>query len=194
MLAAASENLPAGTWAGQKGRSVWIALAAVCSVLLCGAAWVFSSTAKITYIMSYTGIIICLLLLRNLTQNTEKKIRAQIRRGIAQSNNWGVWNVSVTDMGISQSVSGKNSVIIPWESLLYVVETDTDLLFYQKDKWHFGVLPKAEMESLKELCREKNVEVLVGKRKKYVPSWLFSLLIIATMVGYLLIYVCLIPR
>ena len=200
MMTAATENLPARILEEQKGRCVWIALAAVCSVLLCGAVWVFPSAARIIYIMSYTGTIICLVLLWNLTRNTEKKTRAQIRRGIAQSNTWGVWNASVTEMGISQSVSGKNSVIMPWESLLCVVETDAELLFYQKDKKHFGVLPKAGMESreqiecLKGLCREKHVEVLVGKRKKYVPGWLFPLLIAIVMVGYVAAYVVLIHR
>ncbi|MDE5951722.1 MAG: hypothetical protein K2H12_09105, partial [Acetatifactor sp.] len=91
-------------------------------------------------------------------------------------------------------------VIMPWESLLCVVETDAELLFYQKDKKHFGVLPKAGMESreqiecLKGLCREKHVEVLVGKRKKYVPGWLFPLLIAIVMVGYVAAYVVLIHR
>lgn len=200
MLAAATENVPAGTLREHKGRPVRIALAAVFSALLCGVAWVFPSAAKLFYVMSLMGTIISLLLLRNLMENPKKRIRTQIRKGIAQSNNWGIWNTSVTEMGIRQSVSGKNSVIIPWESLLYMVETDTDLLFYQKDKRHFSVFPKAamesreQMESLKELCREKHVEVLAGKRKKYVPNWLFSLLIAVVLVGYVAAYVVLIHR
>lgn len=198
MMTVATENLPARTPGEQKGRLVWIVLAVVFSVLSCGVVCFFPSTARIIYIMPCAGTIIFLLLLRNRMENPEKRIRAQIRKGIAQSNTWGVWNASVTEMGIRQRVLGKNSVIIPWESLLCVVETDAELLFYQKDRRHFGVLPKMglesreQVESLKGLCREKHVEVLVGKRKKYVPNWLFPLLIAVMLVGYLLAYVCLI--
>lgn len=109
---------------------------------------------------------------------------------MVQNNVLGVWETSVTEMGIRQSVSGKNSAMIPWESLLCAVETDNELFFFQKDKKHFSVIQKRELESreqiesLKGLCREKRMKVLAEKRKKYAPGWLFPLLIAIVIVVY----------
>lgn len=189
-MADATEIIQAGTLGEQKDRFGWIAYVAVFSVLLCGAARFFPSVAAILHIVSFMGIIIILLYLKSLSENPERNIRGRFRRGTVQNNVLGVWETSFTEQGIRQSISGKNSVMMPWESLLCAVETDNELFFYQKDKRHFGMLLKGgpecreKLESLKELCREKQVEILAGKRKKYAPNWLFPLLIVAVAVGY----------
>lgn len=191
MMAAATEIIRAGTLGERKNHFVWIVLAAVFSVFSCGAALFFHSAATIFHIMSLVGILFFFSLLRNLLENPERNIRTQLRRGMAQNNVLGVWEISVTDLGIRQSVSGENSALIPWESLLCVVETDDELFFYQKDKRHFSAIQKSwlesreQIESLKGLCREKHVEVLAGKRKKYAPNGLISLLMIVVVAGYL---------
>lgn len=190
MKAAATEIIQAGTLGEKKNHLIWIVLAAALFVLSCEAAWLFRSVADVIYIMSLIVIVLFLSLLRNLLENPEKNIRNKLRRGMVQNNVLGVWETSVTEMGIRQSVSGKNSAMIPWESLLCVVETDNELFFFQKDKKHFSVIQKKGMESreqiesLKGLCREKRMKVLAEKRKKYAPGWLFSLLIAIVIVVY----------
>lgn len=190
MKAAATEIIQAGTLGEKKNHLIWIVLAAALFVLSCEAAWLFRSVADVIYIMSLIVIVLFLSLLRNLLENPEKNIRNKFRRGMVQNNVLGVWETSVTEMGIRQSVSGKNSAMIPWESLLCVVETDNELFFFQKDKKHFSVIQKKglesreQIESLKGLCREKRMKVLAEKRKKYAPGWLFSLLIAIVIVVY----------
>lgn len=190
MKAAATEIIQAGTLGEKKNYLVWIFLAAVFFVLSCEAAWFFRSAAGVIYIMSLIVIVFILILLRNLLENPERNIRSKLSKGMEQNNVLGVWETSVTEMGIRQSVSGKNSAMIPWESLLCAVETDEELFFFQKDKKHFSVIQKKglesreQIESLRGLCREKHMEVLVGKRKKYAPGWLFPLLIAIVIVVY----------
>lgn len=124
--------------------------------------------------------------------NPERYIRTQLRKGMVQNNVLGVWEISVTDTGIRQSVSEDDSALIPWENFLCVVETDNELFFFRKDKRHFiairksGLESREQIENLKELCREKHMEVLAGKRKKYVPTWLFVLLIVVVIVVYVI--------
>lgn len=191
IMATAAEIIQAGTLGKQKNRLVWIILAAVFSVLLCGVTWFLPGATGIIQGASLTGTFFFLILLGSLVQNPERTIRAHIRKGTAQNDVLGLWEISVTEMGIRQCISGKNSAMIPWESLLCVVETDNELFFYQKDKRHYSALLKEGLESreqienLKGLCREKHLEVLAGKRKKYVPKWLFTLLLAVVMVGYL---------
>ncbi|MDE5590664.1 MAG: hypothetical protein K2J60_16245, partial [Acetatifactor sp.] len=173
MTATATEIIRAGFLGEQKNHFVGIILAAVFSVLSCGAALLFHSTAFVFHVISLFGILIFFSLLRNLLENPERNIRTQLRKGMVQNNVLGVWEISVTDMGIRQSVSEKNSALIPWESLLCAVEMDDVLYFYQKDKRHFCAIQKngpenrEQIESLKGLCREKHVQILAGKRKKY---------------------------
>lgn len=192
-MAIATEVIRSGTLGEQKSRVGRIVLAAVLAVFSCGAAYFFPGAAAIIHIASLLVMMICLVLLRNFLENPEKSMREQLRRGRMQNNVLGVWETSVTEAGIRQVIAEKNSVMMPWESLFCVVETDNELLFYQKDKRHFSMLLKAgaesreQLESLKELCREKQVEVLAGKRKKYVPGWFFSLLTAVVMAGYLLL-------
>lgn len=193
MMTAATEIIQAGILGEQKNRFVRIVPAAAFSLLSCVAAWLFPDAAGVFRFLFILGVIFSLALLRGLLENPEKTIRAQIRKGMMQDNVLGTWEISVTEAGIRQSISEKNNVIMPWESLLCAVETDNELFFYQKDKRHFCALLKGEpenreqMEGLKELCREKQVEVLTGKRKKYLPGWLFKLLIFVVLAGYCLL-------
>lgn len=192
MMADATEIIQADTWGEQKKRGlIWAVLAAVFFFFSCWAIWRFPNAGRIISIVSFIGVVTFLTLLRNLLENPEKRIRAQIRRGTVRNDAWGNWEISVTEMGISQSLSEKNGVMMPWESLFCMVETDTELFFYQKDKRRFLGFPKRcmegreQIESLKGICREKQLEILVGKRKKYVPNWLFPILTAIVMVGYI---------
>lgn len=142
MMATATEIIQAGTLGERKNCLVWIVLAAVFSVLSCGAARFFPSAAEIIHFMSIIGIFFFFSLLRNLLVNPERKIRTLLRKGKVQNNVLGAWETSVTEMGIRQSISGKNSALIPWESLLCAVETDNELFFYQKDQSHYTAIQK----------------------------------------------------
>lgn len=195
MMATATEIIQARTLGERKNWLVWIVLTAIFPVLSYGAARFFPGAASLIHFLSLLCILFFFSLLRNLLENPERKIRTQLRKGMVQNNVLGAWETSVTEMGIRQSISGKNSAMIPWESLLCAVETDNELFFYQKDQMHYtaiqkkGLESREQIESLKGLCREKHLEVLVGKRKKYVPGWLITLLTAVVLAGYLwLIY------
>lgn len=193
MMAGATEIIQAGTLGGQKNRELICAvLGAVCILFSCWTAGRFSLYGgTIVSMVSFVGAIIFLTLLRSLLEKPEKKIRTQIRKGTVRNDAWGNWEIAVTELGVGQSLSGKSGVMMPWESLDCMVETDTDLFFYQKDKRQFLMFPKScmeggeQLESLKGLCREKQLEILAGKRKKYAPNWLFPILTAIVMAGYI---------
>lgn len=193
MMAGATEIIQAGTLGKQKNRElICAAFGVVCILFSCWAAGRFSLYGgTILSMVSFIGAIIFLTLLRSLLEKPEKRIRTQIRKGTVRNDAWGSWEISVTELGIGQSILGKSSVMMPWESLYCMVETDTDLFFYQKDKRQFLMFPKScmegkeQIESLKGLCREKQLEILVGKRKKYAPNWLFPILTAILMAGYI---------
>lgn len=191
VMAVATEILQAGTLGGQKKSQVWIVLAGIASIF--GFLWSSQGASLSVYIVSFMGAMIILALIRNLAEKPEKRIRAQLRKGNMQDNVRGVWTSSVTERGIRQNISGKKNILLPWESLFCMVETDTELFFYQKDKKHFSFLLKngmesrEQMEALKELCREKHVEILVRKQKKYAPDWFFPLLTAVVIAGYVIV-------
>ena len=192
MMADATEIIQAGTLNERKKNILpWIILTAVFIMLPCWAVWRYPDAGKVTHIALLMGMLIFLMLLRKRSVNPEKEIRKRVRRGTNRYRAEDIWETSVTETGIRQGISGKSSATVPWDGLFGMVETEMGLFFYQKDKKSFLFLPKWSMESseqiesLRGLCREKHLEILAGKRKKYVPNWVFTILFFFVALGYI---------
>lgn len=192
MMSEATEIIQAGTMGKQKkNRFVWPILAVVCILLPCWVIWRVPGSGWSTYIWLFIGVILFLSLLRVTKENPEKRIRMQIRKGMLQNDPYGEWEISVSDMGVRQSMAGKDNVEMPWESLFCMVETDTGLFFYQKDKRHFVMLPKKcmnsweQIDAIRKMCVERQMAVLAGKRLKYAPNWLFPVLTVGVATAFL---------
>ncbi len=191
MMTDAAEVIAAGTLGKQKkDHMAWKFLVAVFVGFLCWVAWKVPDGEGIAFVALFIGIIF-LLLLRKQIEPPEKEIRRQVSRGTAQDS-YGDWEVVITETGLwrsLQNISGKNIVMVPWESLLCMVETDRELFFFKKDKrGFFGLLKgdmegKEQIESLKELCREKQLPILLGKQKKDTSRRILSLLTGIMIVG-----------
>lgn len=194
-MAAAAEALRAGTLGERRSPMGVIVFTVGLAALLCGAAEFFPGAAVMLHMVSLMMGMLCLILLRNLLENPERALREQFRKGMIKNDILGTWELSVTEEGIRRSSPWEGSIIVSWESLFCVVETDHELLFFQKDKKRFNVLLKESIESqeqlegLKELCREKHMEVFAAKRRRYVPNWFIPLLLAFMLVGFVwLIY------
>lgn len=191
MYSGATEIIQAGTLGGKnKSRLVQMAVAALFLIVPCWAIWSFPSAALTTYSALFVGTLCFLAIMQNLKGDPRKKLRMQLRRGMVQGNNYGNWEISVTDMGIRQDIPGNSSTVMPWESLLCLVEAEKGFFLFQKDKRHFTMIPAECMESreqaelLKGLFRERQIAVLVGKKEKYLPGWIFFVGKCATMCVY----------
>lgn len=193
LMTDAAEAIEAGTLRKRgKGRPVWIGITAAYLVFLGVSVWLLargvSDAQWLVGIALIMGVFFSSLIQSRL-EKPEDKMRQQMEKGAARDT-CGDFTVSVTETGVWQSIqnpSGKTNIMTPWENLLCMVETDAHILFFEKDGKEFMALFKARMEGreqiecLKALCREKRVEVLWGKRKKYAPGWISPLLKVATV-------------
>lgn len=178
-----------------KSRLVWIGIGFAYLVFLCVAAWLY-----IRGISHAEGIFCAALLMGFILsipassrfERPEKNIRRHMEKGNARDT-CGDFEISVTETGIWQSIqnpASKTAVMEPWGSLRCVVEMDSGLFFFQKDSREFIAFLKGNMEDreqiegLKGLCREKQVDVVAGKQKKPMPGWISPLL---KMAGTLLL-------
>ncbi len=178
----------------KKGWLFWIAPAAAFAALtawvICRLVWRIPNTQWLVYAAFFAGGFF-LLMLRHSLEKPEKAMRQQVRQA-AVLNTLGDWEIAVTETGIRKSTPGiseRDSVAAPWENLLCMVETDTRLFFFEKDNLDFYMLLKEKMEegekeALKELCREKRLDILPGKRKSYAPGWLLSVLTVFAVIGF----------
>ncbi len=150
---------------------------------LCWILWQVLKAEWIAYIALFLAIFFMIWLLAQI-KNPEEYIKKQARIEGAQ-NDCANWEISITEAGIWQSIqngSGTTGNTVPWEDLYCMVETDVELLFFLKnDKGFIQLLKTAtegreQIENLKELCREKNLQILAGKRKKYAPRWICTML------------------
>ena len=190
MTADATEVIQAETLG--KMRKGWLFRMAPAAAFIAFTGWVICRLAGLsnTRWMAYAALAagaFPLLMLRNYLEKPEKAIRRQLLQETVLKK-LGDWEIAVTETGINQNTPDMPGAVVPWESLLCMVETDTELFFFKKDTMDFHMLMKekmedGEIEALKELCREKNLEILSGKRRKYASKGTLSALTVFAVAG-----------
>ena len=190
-LSEATEIIRAGTFGKQKKNwLVWVvcttALAAV-QVLL---ALCFPGAALICMTAAFILSIVALAVAGGFKGHPGRRIRAQIARGNMQNHIYGDWQIWITETGVRQDVPNQGNVVLPWGNLRCLVETDGGLYLFKQDERQFLVIPKTclegvgQVQKIKELCREKGMAVMAGKKMRYAPGWLFPLLRVLVIAGY----------
>ncbi|MCM1025856.1 MAG: YcxB family protein [Roseburia sp.] len=144
-------------------------------------------------ILPFMGMILSLSILQYKLGDTEEMVRQQLRKGLLKNPAGEAWEIWLAEWGIGWASPEKKSLIVPWEKLYCTVETESNLFFYLKDGSHLA-LPKktmgsGELERVKELCEEKSIKKLAKRRKKYVPRWVFTLLIFLLIMGHVAVIV-----
>lgn len=187
LLQGAAEIVRAGLFCKPRKRG---AVFGIYGLLLAAAAvcWRLFDGGRMLLGLLFLLAVVLWALLKAQYENPQKKIRRQIKAGILQDDVYGSWEVAISEEGVVQSDPGKGRVMLPWESLLGLVETDIAFYFFQKDKKHFVMIPKElsreQAEALLQICARHHMPVISAPKKSYVPGWIFSVLFAALIIGY----------
>lgn len=126
---------------------------------------------------------VSLLPLRRMI-NPEKSIRKNMQNSAAQSNLSGNWDICFTASGISYSVTQKSKVFMPWTEFSHIAETEYAFYLLRKGNRQFIPLPKEclsgfeQAQDWMQYCRMKGLLPIQLKKAKYVPLWLFRILLV----------------
>ena len=149
--------------------------------------WSLGDIPQILTIPTSLIALIALIGLKNLYSDPEKKIRRQLKSGHLYQNS----KISVFEHGVMADTLEKRKSIVSWEMLGWLVETEFAFYLFKKDKACYAIIPKEclenwdQAEAMCRLCEEKNIPVLRGRKVKYIPGWMFSLLIFIVFAAYL---------
>lgn len=134
-------------------------------------------------------IFFFLLIIRNLITDPEKQIRKNMGKIAVQSNILGRWNVWCNDIGISYSVADKRKVVQPWSDTDWLAETENAFYFMRKNSRQFIVIPKDCIQNNDlanawfHYCNDKGFVPVRIKKPIYIPSWVFTILLILSMLS-----------
>ena len=135
---------------------------------------IFSAVATIFFIS--------LLPLRRMI-SPEKSIRKNMQNSAAQSILLGNWDICFTASGISYSIMQKNKIFLPWTEFSHIAEAEHAFYLLRKDNRQFIPLPKECLSGYEQAlawmqyCRVKGLLPVQIKKAKYVPLWLFRILL-----------------
>lgn len=172
----------------KKNKIILAVFAIDFSIFICGCIF------KINYWIIFL-IFITLIFLLNLASNNmvnpEKVIRSQWKEGLMQNEDYGKWKVSLSETGVTCDKPNLGRTRMSWRKFLCMVETNTAFYLFLTDKKHFVMILKEcigsreQVAALKQLCAEKSIAVTMSIKVKYVPYWVFTLLLAV------LIFICL---
>lgn len=117
----------------------------------------------------------------------EKFIRKNLQNSAAQSDLLGSWEVWFTASGIFYAVAQKKKVSMPWTEFLQIAETEHAFYLIRKDKRQFIPLPKnclysyEQAQDFLQYCRTKGLSSVQIEQAKYLPVWIFRLLLVLSM-------------
>lgn len=124
--------------------------------------------------------------------NPKKRIKRQLKKGILQNDVYGEWQVSIAENEVTWDGPKQGRSKMSWDKFSWMVETESAFYLFWTDKRHFLTILKEcigsyeQAEALKRLCTEKHLAVIMGKKVKYIPNWVFNLLIVVLIVIYML--------
>lgn len=168
---------------------MWILLVIALLIFIC--VCLFGSNAVILGIVFFFTLLL-MVFIGNVSQNPAKLIRKQLKRGIVQNDTCGNWEISISETGVTLNSpkSGRSSMM--WNKFSWLIESETAFYLFWEDKKHFVMILKESFgsferaEAFKRMCAEKHITYAMKKDVKYVPGWVFSLLIAAIIIIYFL--------
>ena len=179
-----------GVLGGSKNSKViWVISGINLAFFVCGCIFYFDIIFLSIFLIT---MFLLVSMLKNVNGNPEKLIKKQLKKGIVQSDAYGEWNVSITETGTTWVGPKQGRTVMSWDKFSQMVETETAFYLFWNDKRHYNMLLKdcigsyEQAEALRQLCTEKNIAVSMGKKAKYIPNWVFNLMMIALAAAYLL--------
>lgn len=156
------------------GMAIWGGVMAValtvCTCLVAG-------EIRWTLIWYSLGLTVWLML-RLYARDPEKRIRKQLDAPEVAARECGLWQVSLTQEGVTAYMPTGMKSCFDWDSLAWLVETQEAFYLFYKDKKHLIVIAKEsfvswdQVDAFHRICAERGVQKISPKKARYVPEWL----------------------
>ncbi len=185
-----TEIISSGVLGGSKNNKVnWAIIAGDFVLYVCGCIF----NVNFLLLSFIFLILVFLLAFENIVMTSPmKRIKRQLKKGLLQNDVYGEWQVSITENGVTWDGPKQGRSKMSWDKFSWLVETESAFYLFWTDKKHYVMILKEcigsyeRAEALKQLCMEKHIAVIMGKKVKYIPNWVFNLLIVVLIVIYML--------
>lgn len=174
--------------ASKKSKVIWAILGLDFVIFICGCIF---KTDHILLSVLFMTLLVLLALANVAMTDPKKRIKKQLKKGLMQNDVYGEWQVSINETGVTWNGPVQGKTTMPWDKFSWMVETESAFYLFWNDKRHFVMILKEclgsyeRAEALKQLCAQKNIAVIMGKKVKYIPNWIFILLMVVLIVLYL---------
>ncbi len=126
----------------------------------------------------YGFVLAVLMCLRHYCLDPEKPIRNQLKQPEVAARACGLWQVSLTEEGVSLAMPAGIRNVYLWASLAWLLETEEAFYLFHKDKKHFVMIAKEsflswdQVDLFHRICADHGIQKIVPKKARYVPGWL----------------------
>ncbi len=126
----------------------------------------------------YGFVLAVLMCLRLYCLDPEKPIRNQLKQPEVAARACGLWQVSLTEEGVSLAMPAGIRNVYLWASLAWLLETEEAFYLFHKDKKHFVMIAKEsflswdQVDLFHRICADYGIQKIVPKKARYVPGWL----------------------
>ncbi len=126
----------------------------------------------------YGFVLAVLMCLRLYCLDPEKPIRNQLKQPEVAARACGLWQVSLTEEGVSLAMPAGIRNVYLWASLAWLLETEEAFYLFHKDKKHFVMIAKEsflswdQVDLFHRICADQGIQKIVPKKARYVPGWL----------------------
>ncbi len=126
----------------------------------------------------YGFVLAVLMCLRLYCLDPEKPIRNQLKQPEVAARACGLWQVSLTEEGVSLAMPAGIRNVYLWASLAWLLETEEAFYLFHKDKKHFVMIAKEsflswdQVDLFHRICADRGIQKIVPKKARYVPGWL----------------------
>lgn len=133
-------------------------------------------------IVCYSFALTILVILKIYYTDPEKMIRKQLMSQEVAARACGLWQVSLTEEGVSLTMPADMKNVYLWTSLAWLVETEEVFYLFHKDKKHFVMIAKESFQSwdqvhfFHQVCADHKIQKAAPKKARYVPLWLLLVL------------------
>ena len=147
-------------------------------------------------LMGFCIFFAALMILRIYFQDPEKSLRKQVQSPVTANRECGLWQISLSEEGITVDLPGQMKDFYAWDFLAYLVETEEVFYLYSKDKRRFIIVAKESFQTwdqvhcFRRLCEEKGIRTLPERRMHYIPAWalVVAILLYLIVCGYLVAF------
>lgn len=128
-------------------------------------------------------------------RDPEKSIRRQFKSPEVAAKACGIWQVSLSEEGITVNMPMEMKSFYPWRSLRWLVEKEEAFYLLHQDKRHYimiakdSFLSRDQVDAFLRICAQQGMQKTAAKKAYYMPGWLmgvlFGLIMAVSMVVFL---------